>query len=176
MQNPFAFKSAYSKAYWLFWGLIAIFYTAILRLVFNLPYDQATADSFLFCLSFALIGLIIWNVVNYSSLEKDRVVNTLITHVVAAALLVFIWSSLIQKILNSLFLGYDNFYAFNSELHYYRIIGGFVLYVFITLLYYLTIYYEEYQHKKAHEVEIEKHLKVAELSMLKAQINPHFYF
>ena len=176
MQNPFAFRSVYSKAYWFAWGLLATVYAIILRIIFGLSLLQSAVDALVFCVSFAFIGLIIWSVVNFSSLEKERVINTLITHVVAAGLLVFTWTSFSQSALDMVFAEAGDFYEFNSQLHYFRIIGGVVFYIFIALLYYLIIYYEEYQRRKQHEVEIEKHLKVAELSMLKAQINPHFIF
>jgi sensor histidine kinase YesM len=176
MQNPFAFRATYAKAYWFSWILIANLYALILRVVFSLPTTQAVIDALVFCLIYALIGLIIWNVVHFSGLEKDRIVNTLITHVAASGLLVFAWTFFSQSVLKVIFPSAAGIYEFNSQLHYFRMLGGAVLYVFIALLYYLTIYYEEYQKRKLHEAEIEKHLKVAELNMLKAQINPHFIF
>ena len=176
MRNPFGFKSTYSRAYWLTWLIFALLYATGLVLIFDFSISHALADAGIFAISFAAIGLVSWNVVNFSSLEQSRIINTIITHLAASALLVFMATSFSQSILAFLFPEQEDFYSFNSQAHYIRILGGIGLYIFIALVYYLTIYYEEYQQKKQHEVEIENHLKVAELSMLKAQINPHFIF
>ena len=176
MQNPFGFKSSYSRAYWLTWLIFAGLYATGLVLIFGFGIPRAIADAAIFAISFAVIGLVSWSVVNFSSLEKSRIVNTLITHLAASALLVMVATSFSQSILGLIFPDSGTFYEFNTQAHYIRILGGIGLYIFIALIYYLTIYYEEYQRKKQHEAEIENHLKVAELSMLKAQINPHFIF
>jgi LytS/YehU family sensor histidine kinase len=48
--------------------------------------------------------------------------------------------------------------------------------VLLAINFYLVFYYEEYRSRKIRQVEMDKHLKSAELNMLKAQINPHFIF
>ena len=122
------------------------------------------------------MGIAVWYVVKFSGLDSARVINTLATHLVAAGLLVFALVSGGEAILNSFINNQAEFYGFNSIYHVYRLAIGGVIYVLLAINFYLVFYYEEYRSRKIREVEMDKHLKSAELNMLKAQINPHFIF
>jgi sensor histidine kinase YesM len=122
------------------------------------------------------MGIAVWNVVKFSGLDSARVINTLATHLVAAGLLVFVLVSGGEAILNALFIEQPEFYEFGSTYHIYRLVIGGLIYVLLAINFYLVFYYEEYRSRKIREVEMDKHLKSAELNMLKAQINPHFIF
>ena len=176
MQNPLGFGSIYAKLYWFAWVLLAALYGMAMALIFEMEIIQVVTDAFIFSLFFGVMGQIAWSVVNFSSLERDRLFNTMVTHLVASLVLVILATSTAQTILGILFDDQEGFYAMNTQGHYIRIIAGVGLYSVVALVYYLIMYYDEYQRKKQHESEIENHLKVAELSMLKAQINPHFIF
>lgn len=176
MQNLFAFSSQYRIAYWLIWAILAVGYGAILILFLELEWLQAGADAFVFSGLFAVMGIAVWNVVKYSGLDSASVINTLATHLVAAGLLVFVLVSGGEAILNALISGQTEFYAFSSTHHIYRLVIGGLIYLILAINFYLVFYYEEYRSRKIHQVEMDKHLKSAELNMLKAQINPHFIF
>ena len=176
MQNPFGFHSPYGRLYWLAWLILAVLYGFAITFVYKLDILHASVDAAVFALSYGAMGQIAWSVVKFSSLEKERLIGTIITHLAASVILVFIATSFAQTVLRFLFPGQEDFYLFNSQAYYIRVVTGLSLYSVVALIYYLIIYYEEFQHKKQRETEIENHLKVAELSMLKAQINPHFIF
>ena len=176
MQNRFAFTGQYRLTYWFIWVIVATAYAAILIIIWNVEWLQAAVDAFTFSSLFSVMGIAVWNVVKFSGLDSARVINTLATHLVAAGLLVFVLVSGGEVILNALFIEQPEFYGFGSAYHIYRLIIGGLIYVLLAINFYLVFYYEEYRSRKIREVEMDKHLKSAELNMLKAQINPHFIF
>ena len=176
MQNQFAFTGQYRLTYWFIWVIVATAYAAILIIIWNVDWLQAAIDAFTFSSLFSVMGIAVWNVVKFSGLDSARVINTLATHLVAAGLLVFVLVSGGEAILNALFIEQPEFYGFGSTYHIYRLVIGGLIYVLLAINFYLVFYYEEYRSRKIREVEMDKHLKSAELNMLKAQINPHFIF
>ena len=176
MQNRFAFNSQYRLTYWIIWAILASAYIVIAMLLWNVTWLQASLDAFVFCFLFSVMGIAVWNVVKFSPLDSVRVINTLATHLVAAGLLVFVLVSGGEAILNTLVSNQNEFYSFNSTYHVYRLVIGGLIYVLLAINFYLVFYYEEYRSRKIRQVEMDDHLKSAELNMLKAQINPHFIF
>jgi len=176
MQNLFAFNSQYRITYWLIWAILATGYAAILILLLDVEWLQAGVDALVFSGLFAIMGIAVWNVVKFSGLDSASVINTLATHLVAGGLLVFVLVSGGEAILNALISNQNEFYDFGSSYHIYRLVIGGLIYVLLAINFYLVFYYEEYRSRKIHQVEMDKHLKSAELNMLKAQINPHFIF
>lgn len=176
MQNLFAFNSQYRITYWLIWAILATGYAAILILLLGVEWLPAGADALVFSGLFAVMGIAVWNVVKFSGLDSASVINTLATHLVAGGLLVFVLVSGGEAILNALISNQTEFYDFGSTYHIYRLVVGGLIYVLLAINFYLVFYYEEYRSRKIHQVEMDKHLKSAELNMLKAQINPHFIF
>jgi two-component system LytT family sensor kinase len=176
MQNQFASKGNSRLVYLLIWAVIAIGYTAILVLILQIEWLQASVDAFIFSSLLAVMGIAVWYVVKFSGLDSARVINTLATHLVAAGMLVFVLVSGGEAILNSFISNQTEFYEFGSTYHVYRLVIGGVIYVLLAVNFYLVFYYEEYRSRKIREGEMDKLLKSAELNMLKAQINPHFIF
>ena len=176
MQNLFAFNSQYRTTYWLIWAILATGYATILILLLDVEWLQAGADALVFSVLFAVMGIAVWNVVRFSGLDSASVINTLATHLVAGGLLVFVLISGGEAMLNALISSQTEFYDFGSTYNIYRLVIGGLVYVLLAINFYLVFYYEEYRSRKIHQVEMDKHLKSAELNMLKAQINPHFIF
>lgn len=136
----------------------------------------ASADAIVFSSLFAVMGIAVWYVVKFSGLDSASVINTLATHLVAAGMLVFGLVTGGEAILIALTNNETDFYSFNSTYHVYRLVIGGLIYMLLAINFYLVFYYEEYRSRKIRQVEMDKHLKSAELNMLKAQINPHFIF
>lgn len=176
MRNPLAYNSQYKLAYWLVWALLGGFYASMLVFLWQFSWQQALVDALMFSSLFAVMGIAVWFVVNFSGLDSVRIFNTIMSHLVAGALLVFIVVAVAEGVLSTLFSREQNFYNSQSEFHLYRLIIGGIIYIFLAFNFYLIFYYEEYRSRKLREAEINQSLKSAELSMLKAQINPHFIF
>jgi sensor histidine kinase YesM len=175
MRNFFASNSKYRFTYWFIWGIVTVTYAIALNFLLHLSWVQASAEALVFDILFAMMGVAAWYVVRFSGLDSARVLNTIVSHLVAGAVLVLATIVIGEAVLG-VFYPDDELYKFNSEYHVYRIIVGGIFYIFLTINFYLVVYYEEYRSRKIHQIEMDKHLKSAELNMLKAQINPHFIF
>jgi two-component system LytT family sensor kinase len=176
MQSLFASDSRYNKAYWLIWVILAVLYATLLKIFLGFPWYMAGVDAIAFTGLFALMGIAVWYVVKFSALDSASVLNTVITHLAAAAILVFTIVAGTVSLLGFIFSDRSEFYTLSSPYHIYRLIIGGLIYAFLAINFYLIFYYEEYRSRKIRQIEMDKHLKSAELNMLKSQINPHFIF
>ncbi len=176
MINPIATSKAGGKLYLLLWLIIALVHGSLLFFALGQPMDQAIWDAIIFNFLFALFGYSIWYVVRYSGLNPENIGNTIVTHFASAALLIGLWLYVAPRF-TGMILGPDlDYRAQFRPTIYYRAAIGVLYYVLIVLNYYLANFYREYQEQKLKESETNRLLKETELSMLKAQINPHFIF
>ncbi len=175
MVNPITQNKNHLIAYFLFWVLIAVLQSLLVYWVKDLTWWQSMLDGAVYAILFGFIGLSIWFVVRYTGLEIKHLWNALINHLAAASILIFLWL-LIGNTIIALFMGKP--VALKTALLDYglRMGLGFVYYVIVALNYYLLIFYQNFKEKQISELEIKSMLKESELSMLKAQLNPHFIF
>jgi len=176
MQNLFSSGNNYRLAYWFIWSIIAAGYASFLILFGHVELLLAGADALVFSSLSAVMGIAVWYVVKFSGLDSASVFNTLATHFVAGGVLVFVMVTGGEAILNTLAISVTEFYNFSSTNHIYRLVIGGFIYILLAINFYLIFYYEEYRSRKIRQIETDKHLKTAELNMLKSQINPHFIF
>ncbi|MEN8247959.1 MAG: histidine kinase [Bacteroidota bacterium] len=175
MQNIFA-SERYQLGYIITWVFVGSFYASMLGIIWKIPFMPAIVDAFVFTAFFGIMGIALWYIAKFSGLDSANLFNTIATHLVAGAILVFTVVMLGETILKYINLHNSGFYDFSSEQHIFRLIGGGLIYVFTAVNFYMIIYYEEYRSRKIRQTELGKSLKTAELNMLKAQINPHFIF
>jgi sensor histidine kinase YesM len=176
MINPILQNRQYLIAYAAFWFFITLLLSVLRYWSLNQVWEEAIIESFIYVASFGFIGLSIWFVVRFTDLETSNIINAIITHLAAASLLLFIWHSLAFGAHGLLKASNWNILDAPTSSLWWWTTFGYFFYVIIALNYYLLIFYQNYQEKQIRESEMKIMLKESELSMLKAQINPHFIF
>ena len=136
----------------------------------------SVADALIYNGLFSLIGFGIWPLVNFSSLERAYLSNTVLTHLAGAITLIGLWLGASYGLLHTGFKNESAYLEFLQVSIPWRVALGAFLYFLIVLNYYLFVYNEEFRARKVNEAELKRTLKEAELSMLKSQLNPHFIF
>jgi two-component system LytT family sensor kinase len=141
-----------------------------------ISYKIAIINTITFSGLFALLGIPIWYMVLYSNIEKSNILTIVLNHVTGATIVVFIWL-MAGYLISTALLPDELMYPdmLNAKLPQ-AILFGFTLYAIYVLVYYLNIYYSNLKEKKSNENSLLAKIKEAELSLLKAQINPHFLF
>jgi sensor histidine kinase YesM len=175
MINPILGNKKYLIIYLLLWAVIISAHSFSLYYFYNLPGLIAVLDGIIYNFIFLLLGFGIWYIVKYNNFELINLINLIVSHVLAALLIISLWLSVAGLATDLLFGDLKQQVQF-SELLPVRVIVGAMYYLIISLIYYLMIYYQNFKEKVEYEAKMESKFREAELNTLKAQINPHFIF
>jgi LytS/YehU family sensor histidine kinase len=137
---------------------------------------SAALDSLISNGLYLFIGIGIWYTVKFNSLENYSSNKILINHVTGSILTSAIWILSIYFILSASFSDNKTYLVFLESSLIWRFLIGILFYAVFTAIYYVIIYYNNFQEKLLRESELNALVKEAELSALKYQINPHFIF
>lgn len=133
-------------------------------------------DAVTFNVLLSLLGLAVWPLVVFSSLERAYLTNTILTHLVGAVVLIAIWLGASMGFLHSILSDNAVYLSFLNASLPWRVASGAIIYLLFALNYYLFVYSADFRERKINEAELKRTLKEAELSLLKSQLNPHFIF
>ena len=176
MQHPFLKNLQTIVIYIGMWVLISGIHFSILYFLYSQQILIAFCDSVIFNLLFFLLALPVWYAVRFSQSGIKNSFNLVFSQVISLAIILFIWFGTGSAILHSLFPGNDSYLQFFSLSIPWRIISGILFYLILVMIYYMIIYYNNLQEKLKNEAKLNEMVKDSELSLLKAQINPHFLF
>ncbi len=176
MSNPITQNLRYLAGYFGIWLLFAIIQTAIFYFALGIDPAVSLIDSIIFNLFLGFIGLAIWPLVSFSSLEGAQLLNTFITHIAGAAVLIGLCIYAFYNVMGFVIDKNEIYQTFLQASLLWRAALAAIMYMLIALNYYVIIYNEEFKLQKNQELELKQSLKTAELDMLKSQLNPHFIF
>src|SRR6056297_3655590 len=172
-KHPFISKPRLAIYYVLFWVFAAVVNILLRWIAYDIPPGTATVEFFAMPFMFAIIGTSIWYVIKFSTLENNSVFRIIISHVIAASIIVLIWlyfGVVFIKLLHPEPEAYiDNRIPIN-------IFMGYAFYMMYIVFFYAVNYYQGFKEKLRNEGKLKGLIKEAELHALKSQINPHFLF
>jgi len=173
MKHPLLTQIRLLAFYGVFWLAIATANALIQWNYYSMSLDLAFVYSYIQYGLYATLGLSIWFVVKYSSPESFIWWNLLLFHLLAATILIIVWSYISTVIIKVIAPGLNDYMTLSLPT---RILSGYLMYVFYVLFFTAIIYYQNFKEKVKREAELKSLIKEAELHALKSQINPHFLF
>lgn len=176
MVNPILGKKAGIYIYAALWILLTGIHFSVIYFVSQQTFLVSLADSLVYNILYALLGLIIWYVVRYSDLESLSITAFITNHIGAGVVINLAWLYLSFAILKILFPANEEYLQLLKLLAPWRGIVGVFLYIILSLMFYLSIYYNNLQERILQEQKLKMSVKEAELNFLRSQINPHFLF
>jgi two-component system, LytTR family, sensor kinase len=176
MINPITGKRVYFTAYTLVWIIFAVIQTSVEFFVFNTTLGFAITDSIVFNLLFFLLGIAIWFPVKYMSFSEKKLLSGFLNHLVLGVIMLLTWDFSGYLIIKYLTGANEQAISFLSLSMPYRSVFGALIFILMIMLYYLMVYSENLKQKINNEANLRTLVREAELSALKAQINPHFLF
>lgn len=172
-KHPFISKPRLAIYYVLFWFSAAIVIILVRWLGYNISPGIAAIEFFAMPFLFAIVGTPIWYVIKFSTLENNSAGRIVISHVIAASIIILIW----------LYFGLVFIKLLHPESEAYienripiNILMGYAFYMMYVVFFYAVNYYEGFKEKLRNEGKLKGLIKEAELHALKSQINPHFLF
>lgn len=174
MLNPITSNKYYLINYSLVWVIIIGAHFAVLHWYYKLSIVFSVADSLLFNVFFAFLGISLWYLVRYNKVNQNFI-RLFTSHVVSSLLIVGLWLISGYLILKYAINEYQ-YLTFLDGSFPWRIVSGMFYYSLFILVYYVVVYYQDIQQKIKEEVNLKTLIKEVELNALKNQINPHFLF
>jgi len=172
-KHPFISKPSLGIYYMLAWLVILTGSVLLKWLAYGLNPGIAIVEGLAFPFMFAIIGSSIWYVIKYSSIENYSIGRILLSHTIAASIIILIWLYIGVVMIKLLHPHADEWIDNNLATN---IFIGYMLYITHVILFYAVSYYQRFKEKLKNEGKLKALIKEAELHALKSQINPHFLF
>lgn len=170
-RHPFS-NTRLAVVYTVFW-LAVVVISALISVDTGVVQSKvAIVQSVVFVALFGIIGVSVWFVIRYSTIEDNSIARIIIAHIIAATILIFIWMYVGLVIVKILMPGASiRLLSITNGLS-----NGYLFYAFNVVFFYAVNYYNAYDEKSKNEARLKELVKEAELHALKSQINPHFLF
>lgn len=175
MINRFIFRNLWF-IYTVFWMVLAAIQFALLRQNYEFPLWLATCDSILFTITFAILGMGLWYMVQYSGKIQRNWFELVSYHLTGVAFAMIIWIGAGTLIMQSVAADQPGYLEFLSHSVTYRVLAGALIYFLLLSVFYLLQNIKELQERMEREASLTAMLREAELNKLRAQIKPHFLF
>jgi two-component system, LytTR family, sensor kinase len=172
-KHPFISSPRLGIYYILGWLAVLTGGVALKWLAYGSEPEIAVAEGLAFPFTFAIVGSSIWYVIKFSSPENYSLGRIILSHIIAATIIVFIWlyiGIVFIKILHP----YSDVWIEENLAR--NIFGGYMMYITYVIFFYAISYYQRFKEKQKNEDRLKALIKEAELHALKSQINPHFLF
>ena len=153
---------------WVFWFVVQ---TIILNYI-GLDYQTAAIDSLVSNALTALLGIILYNILQYYQPENDNFVYLRLW----AFFLSVTDIAIVNEVLKHLFAHDDHYLFVLHQSLPIRLCFIFLMLGIITLLNWIRYYYLNVQETLERKADTEKMVREAELSKLRQQLQPHFLF
>lgn len=177
MVNPVISQRKPFLLYLLLWSIIAVLHSYFIYQYFpNNSWSLSLLDGLVFNFVFAWLGIGVWYAVAYNNFENRNFFSIILINLVIGVLLVFVWYWLSFTIMKILLPEDAAYLPLIKASISWRMLVGFFYFVILVLIFYAIINYHSLQMRKANEAELQSLVDQAELSNLKAQMNPHFIF
>lgn len=173
MKHPLLTQIRLLAFYGMFWLAIGTANALIQWNYYSMSLDLSFVYSYIQYGLYAVLGLSIWFVVKYNSPESFSWWNLLLFHLLAATILIIVWSYISTVVIMVIAPALNDYMTLSLPT---RVLSGYLLYVFYVLFFVAIIYYQNFKEKVKREAELKSLIKEAELHALKSQINPHFLF
>ncbi len=172
-KHPFISSPRLAIYYILVWLTILTGSVLLKWLAYGFDPGMAISEAIALPFTFAIIGTPIWYVIKFSTLENHSPGRVILSHLIAASIIVFIWLYFGIVLIKLLHPYPDQWIDNNLAIN---IFGGYMLYLTYVIFFYAVNYYQGFKDKLRNEGKLKSLVKEAELHALKSQINPHFLF
>ncbi len=162
--------------WWLIWFLFGLGQSLLLTFVTDIGVLASFVDGFSSSVFYSLLAIAIWFPLKQLNPESGRMVIVILNHLFIALATITMWLFGVRLLTVSIVPNPDAYLELWNQSLYYRLAGGFFIYIVITLTYYLIISFDNINKKNINEAKLENMLRETELMMLRSQINPHFLF
>jgi len=173
MRNPFLQKPLRILLYVGWWILPISIHSFVLWKTYHLSGQFIVADAVVSFIIFAVLGLSLWYMVRYSTIDLNQWQKILQNHLVAMGIIFLIWLGLTYTILIGIL---PNYMVIFKDSILWRVLLFLPVYLLIVSTYYLFSSVEKSKNQQLQQSIMEAHIRDAELEALKSQINPHFLF
>ena len=176
MSHPITGNKRSVLIYSIVWLLVSALQGFLYWYILNFPWPVAVTDALFSNFLFGFMGLLAWYPTRYIPFQRHSPFYSIMAHVVAGLLVLFVWVLITIGLLNGIFADHQAYIEFlNRSLAWRAGLGGLV-YLVLVLIYYLVSNNQKLQERTQQQERLKVLVRDTELSMLKSQINPHFLF
>lgn len=173
MLHPF-FKNYKSTLLYFFpWLVLGAGQVYLMARFYSFSLEYAINDSLINYGFYAIIGLGLWYPIRFIYLSDSNHISRLINFLGLGVGTVVLWVAVSFLVLKNLFPVNVDYIQLSLPV---KSIAGFFIFLIITLIYYLIIYFSNLEERRIAEANLRTMVKEAELNLLKYKLNPHFLF
>ncbi|MCK5537485.1 MAG: histidine kinase [Bacteroidales bacterium] len=160
----------------MFWIILWMQESLTTTLMFDISPLTSAFINGVFIIIMLLFSIILWYPCRFMTFEEFSLFKLITNHFLLAIIISTIASGLHSKLFPIMAdsIRWEATVKIIPPLTF--VVFGLFYYFIIIAIYYLYMYYENYQIKTINEAKLEKMLKENELKTLRFQINPHFLF
>lgn len=158
------------------WVVFIMAQILVLYYFYDFPLKYAVLDASIYLTLYSFLGLGLWYPVRFIYMSESNVYSMILNFLGLGTGTLVLWQLLGSSFLRLVLNEHDNLVELNQLVVPMRLLAGALIFMILSLAYYLIMFYTSLEDKKINEVNLKAQARESELMMLKYQLNPHFLF